>query len=118
MLPPPVPVPPPTAPPPPPVAPPWQYEPAQVSKDWQEKHVTPLRPHLIRPGGVTHSPPEPPSQQPFPHDTESHTHAPSTQRLPGPHGGEPAPQAQLPPLQTSASVELQLVHGAPPVPQN
>lgn len=72
----------------------------------------------MRPGGVMQLPPEPPSQQPLAHETESQTHAPSTQRLPGPHVDPVLPQAQLPPAQTSATVELQLVHGAPPVPQS
>lgn len=62
--------------------------------------------------------PVPPSQQPFAHETESQTHAPLTQRLPGPHTEPEAPQAQAPPAHTSATVELQLVQGAPPVPQS
>src|SRR5258707_9508053 len=57
-----------------------------------------------------------PKQQPLAHDIASQMHAPLAQRWPAAHALLP-PQVQAPLVQPSASVPLQAVQAAPPVPQ-
>jgi hypothetical protein len=56
------------------------------------------------------------SQHPVGHEAALHTHAPPTHALPAPHAG-PVPHPQVPPAQVSDVSALQVVHAAPPVPQ-
>ena len=95
------------------LAPQWQVPPVQVS-DWmpQSTQALPALPQVAAPA-VSHCPP---AQQPVGHETLSQTHRVPRQRWPATHAAPP-PQAQAPPMQSSARFGSQGAHAAPVVPQ-
>ncbi len=78
----------------------------------QAVQLAPFVPHEAV-EGVTHWPAW---QQPVGQEVESQTQAPPEQRWPTAHWAFP-PHLQVPPLQVSARVALQVVQATPPVPQ-